>query len=136
MIHALFLGTQWKETTRHWRALEGHVYLIEDLFERLGPSSTVMDAYVRLLYHVGEQSLPQAFTRIWNKAREGDSRSLLLNSNTRYRMEVLLQRYVYSKPLLLKVKSALHDMLLDTLIDLGSSAAFRMRDDFVTPIST
>jgi hypothetical protein len=53
-------------------------------------------------------------------------------------MEVLLQRYVYSKPLLLKGKSALREavlMLLDTLIDLGSSAAFRMRDDFVTPIS-
>jgi hypothetical protein len=138
MIHALFLGTQWKETTRHWRSLEGHVYLIEDLFESLGPSSTVMDAYVRLLYHVGEQSLPQAFTRIWNKASEGDPRSPLGNSSTRYRMEVLLQRYVYSKPLLLKGKSALREavlMLLDTLIDLGSSAAFRMRDDFVTPIS-
>ena len=25
--------------------------------------------------------------------------------------------------------------LLDTLVDKGSSAAFRMRDDFVTPVS-
>jgi len=39
---------------------------------------------------------------------------------------------------LLKEQAALREavlMLLDALIDLGSSAAFRMRDDFVTPIS-
>jgi hypothetical protein len=138
MIHALFLGTRWKETTKHWRSLEGYVQYIHNLFESLGPSSCVMDAYVRFLYHVGEQSLPQAFVQIRKKAIEGDPKQLLGNSNTRYRLEVLLQRYVYSKPLLLKEKAALREavlILLDALIDLGSSAAFRMRDDFVTPIS-
>ena len=138
MIHALFLGTQWKDTTKHWRSLEGHVQHIHNLFETLAPSACVMDAYIRFLYHVGEQSLPQAFVQIHKKAIAGDPRQLLGNSNTRYRLEVLLQRYVYSKPLLLKEKAALREavlMLLDALIDLGSSAAFRMRDDFVTPIS-
>lgn len=60
------------------------------------------------------------------------------SSNTRYMMEILLQRYVYSKPLLLKERADLREavlFLLDTLIDLGSSSAFRMRDDFVTPVS-
>jgi len=138
MIHALFLGTQWKETTKHWRSLDGYVQHIHNLFESLAPASCVMDAYIRFLYHVGEQSLPQAFVQIRKKAIEGDPKQLLGNSNTRYRLEVLLQRYVYSKPLLLKEKAALREavlMLLDALIDLGSSAAFRMRDDFVTPIS-
>jgi hypothetical protein len=138
MIHALFLGTQWKDTTKHWHSLEGHVQHIHNLFESLAPSACVMDAYIRFLYHVGEQSLPQAFVQIHKKAMEGDPKQLLGNSNTRYRLEVLLQRYVYSKPLLLKEKAALREavlMLLDALIDLGSSAAFRMRDDFVTPIS-
>jgi hypothetical protein len=50
MIHALFLGTQWKDTTRHWRSLEGHVHNIHHLFEILAQSSCVMDAYVRFLY--------------------------------------------------------------------------------------
>jgi hypothetical protein len=53
-------------------------------------------------------------------------------------MEVLLQRYVYPKPLLLKERVNLREAvlaLLDALIDLGSSSAFRMRDDFVTPLS-
>jgi hypothetical protein len=105
MIHALFLGTRWKETTKHWRSLEGYEHHIHSLFERLAPCACVMDAYIRFLYHVGEQSLPQAFVQVHKKALEGDSKQLLGNSNTRYRLEVLLQRYVYSKPLLLKERS-------------------------------
>jgi hypothetical protein len=138
MIHALFLGTQWKETTRHWRSLEGYVQNVHNLFESLAPSSSVMDAYVRFLYHIGEQSLPEAFIRIFQKSQAGDPKKLFRDSNTRYRLEILLQRYVYAKPLLLKERAALREAvlaLLDTLIDLGSSAAFTMRDDFVTPIS-
>jgi hypothetical protein len=53
-------------------------------------------------------------------------------------MEVLLQRYVYAKPLLLKQSGPLREAvlsLLEELIALGSSAALRMRDDFVTPLS-
>jgi ABC-type iron transport system FetAB ATPase subunit len=138
MIHALFLGTLWKDTTRHWRSLEGHAQNIHNLFEILAPSSCAMEAYVRFLYHIGEQSLPDAFIRIYQKSEADDPKKLFRNSNTRYRLEVLLQRYVYSKPLLLKERAALRVAvlaLLDALIDLGSSAAFRMRDDFVTPIS-
>ncbi|MFP5277364.1 MAG: AAA family ATPase [Acidobacteriota bacterium] len=138
MIHALFLGTQWKETTRHWRSLEGHAHKIHHLFDELNRSACVMDAYIRFLYHVGEQSLPDAFVRIHQKSKDSDPTVLFGNSNTRYMMEILLQRFVYSKPLLLKGRTDLREavlFLLDTLIDLGSSSAFRMRDDFVTPIS-
>ena len=138
MIHALFLGTRWKDTTRHWRSLEGHAHNIHNLFDTLASSSCAMEAYVRFLYHVGEQSLPEAFIRISQKAEADDPNKLFRNSNTRYMLEVLLQRYVYSKPLLLKERAALRGAvlaLLDALVDLGSSAAFRMRDDFVTPIA-
>lgn len=136
MIRALFLGTQWKETTRHWRALEGHVRNIHELFDWLPPSSCATEAYIRFLYHVGEQSLPDAFIRIHEKIGITDAAKLLQHSNTRYRLEVLLQRYVYAKPLLLKQRPELRRAvlaLLDALIGLGSSAAFKMRDDFVTP---
>lgn len=37
---------------------------VHALFEDLPPSSTVLDDYVRFLYHIGEQSLPEAFVRI------------------------------------------------------------------------
>jgi hypothetical protein len=47
---------------RHWRSLEGHAHHVHSFFESLPPSSLVLDDYVRFLYHVGEQSLPESFT--------------------------------------------------------------------------
>jgi hypothetical protein len=109
------------------------------LFEQLPPSATALDAYVRFLYHVGEQSLPESFIRISKRLLAGDANQMLRKSNTVFMLEVLLQRYVYPKPLELKNKHELRDAvltLLDLLVEQGSSAAFRMRDDFVTPVSS
>ena len=61
---------------------------------------------------------------------------MLRMSNTVFLLEVLLQRHVYGRPLALKRDTDVRDAvlsLLDILVDKGSSAAFRMRDDFVTP---
>ena len=137
MISAIFLGPWWKDDVRHWRSLEGHAHHIQVLFEDLPPSSTVLHDYLRFLYHVGERSLPEAFIRIAKRLQQGDPRQMLKKGNTVFLLEVLLQRYVYGRPLELKR----HDLreavlfLLDLLVENGSSAAFRMRDDFVTPIS-
>lgn len=138
MVSAIFLGTWWKEEVRHWRSLEGHAGNVHALFEGLPPSSTVLHSYLKFLYHVGEQSLPEAFMRIAERLRQGDPRKMLLKGDTIFLLEVLLQRYVYGKPLELKRQKNLRDailFLLDLLVEHGSSAAFRMRDDFVTPIS-
>jgi hypothetical protein len=62
---------------------------------------------------------------------------MLSKGNTVFMLEALLRRHVYSRPLELKSNSNLRDavlLLLDTLVEVGSSAAYRMRDDFVTPI--
>ena len=63
---------------------------------------------------------------------------MLRESNTVFMLEVLLQRHVYARPLELKGfgDPALREAILyvlDVLVESGSSAAFRMRDDFVTP---
>jgi hypothetical protein len=139
LVSALFLSTGWKEEARHWRSLEGNAHYLHSLFEQLPPSATVLDAYVRFLYHVGEQSLPESFIRISKRLLAGDAKQMLRKSNTVFMLEVLLQRYVYPKPLELKNKPELRDAvltLLDLLVEQGSSAAFRMRDDFVTPVSS
>jgi hypothetical protein len=137
MISAIFLGTWWKEEVRHWRSLEGYAGHVHTLFEDLPPSSTVLDDYLRFLYHIGEQSLPEAFVRIAQRLQQGDPRQMLRKSNTVFLLEVLLQRHVYAKPLELKRRGDLREavlFLLDLLVENGSSAAFRMRDDFVTPM--
>jgi hypothetical protein len=58
------------------------------------------------LYHVGEQSLPDAFARIARRLKVGDAKKMLAKSNTVFMLEVLLQRHVYAKPLELKSGSA------------------------------
>ena len=138
MISAVFLGNFWKENVRHWSSLEGNSHHIHTLFEDLPPSSTVLDAYVRFLYNIGEQSLPSAFIHIANRLQEGDPQQMMRTRDTVFCLEVLLQRYVYGKPIELKRQHDLREAvpsLLDLLVENGSSAAFRMRDDFVTPIS-
>ena len=138
MISAVFLGKFWKENVRHWQSLEGYAHHIHALFEDLPPSSTVLDAYVRFLYDIGEQSLPDAFIRIANRLQEGDSQQMMRTGDTVFHLEVLLQRYVYRRPMELKRQPDLRKAvlsLLDLLVENGSSAAFRMRDDFVTPAS-
>jgi len=139
VVSVIFLGPWWKDEVRHWNSLVGYAHHLHTLFEELPPSSTVLHDYVRFLYHVGEQSLPEAFVRVANCLRSGDSRELLKKTNTIFMLEVLLQRYVYGKPFELKSELRLRDailFLLDTLVENGSSAAFRMRDDLVTPASS
>jgi len=138
MISAIFLGTWWKEEARHWRSLEGHAEHIHTLFEDLPASSAVLNDYLKFLYHVGERSLPEAFIRIAERLQQGDSLQMMKKGDTIFLLEVLLQRYVYGKPLELKRQNDLREAvldLLDLLVESGSSAAFRMRDDFVTPVS-
>jgi hypothetical protein len=99
----------------------------------------VLDSYLRFLYHVGERSLPEAFVRVANSLRAGDAQTILADSNTGFMLVVLLQPRVYGKPLELKREPAIRNAvlyLLDALVEAGSPAAFRMRDDFVTPALT
>ena len=138
MISAVFLGNLEKESVCHWPSLEGNAHHVHALFDALPPSSTVLDAYVQFLCDIGEQSLPDAFIRITNRLQEGDPQQMMRTGDTVFRLEVLLQRYVYGRPVELKRQPDLRKAvlsLLDLLVENGSSAAFRMRDDFVTPVS-
>ncbi len=137
MLSAVFLGTQWKDEVRHWRSLEGHSHHVHRLFEDLPSSASVLEDYLSFLFHVGEQSLPDAYIRIARRVKESDPSQLLQRRNAVFLLESLLGRYVYGRPAELKRSRELRDAvldLLDALVDVGSAAAFRMRDDFVTPL--
>jgi hypothetical protein len=111
---------------------------VDTLFESLPPCATVLDAYCRFLYTIGEQSLPHGFVVVANQLQAGKAQQMLSKDNTVFCLESLLQRFVYSQPFRLKsnaeVRSAVLT-ILDQLVDSGSSAAYRMRDDFVTPVA-
>jgi hypothetical protein len=136
VLSTIFLTAWWKDNVRHWRSLEGYAHNVDALFDALPPVWIVLDSYVRFLYHIGEHSMPAAFMLIGNALSRGNPADMLRESNTVFMLEVLLQRHVYSRPLELKRDPSLRDAILymlDELVESGSSAAFRMRDDFVTP---
>lgn len=136
VLSTIFLTAWWKDNVRHWRSLEGYSHNVDVLFDALPPVWIVLDSYVRFLYHIGERSMPAVFVRIANALRRGNPADMLRESNTVFMLEVLLQRHVYARPLELKRDPDLREAILymlDVLVESGSSAAFRMRDDFVTP---
>lgn len=139
LLDGVLLARGWKENARHWKSLEGHAHHVHRLFEQLALSRAVLNRYLLFLYHVGEQSLPKAFVRLHARMRQGNQTELLAEGDSSFVLEALLLRFVYSKPFELKQRLDLRAavlFLLDALVESGSSAAFRMRDDFVTPLPT
>lgn len=137
MLAVVFLTHYWKKDVRHWRSLEGYAFRVHALLDELPPSISVFDNYIAFLYHIGDQSLPKAFELVSKYLRAGIPVGFLKKSNTAYMLEVLLRRFVYGQPLQLKRDRILREAvlhILDSLVDSGSSSAYRMRDDFVTPI--
>jgi hypothetical protein len=135
-LGAMFLGLSWKDGVRHWPRLEGFAHLIDEFFQSLPPKPTVFRYYLNFLFEIGEHSLPHAFVILASRMSVGQPSHILADSNSRFMLEGLLRPFVYGKPMELKTKSELRNAvltLLDELVAAGSSAAYRMRDDFVTP---
>ena len=82
--------------------------------------------------------VPHAFLVVSRRLQHGNSGEMLADSNTVFCLEVFLRKFVYGKPVQLKSDARMRDAvlhLLNELVEVGSSAAYRMRDDFVTPMS-
>jgi hypothetical protein len=138
LLDKLFLNLSWKDGIRNWRRLEGFADRVDTLFESLPPCATVLDAYCRFLYTIGEQSLPHSFVVVANRLQVGNASQMLSQDTTMFYLESLLRRFIYSQPLRIKTNAEARSAvltILDQLVDSGSSAAYRMRDDFVTPIA-
>ena len=138
LVGAIFLRGYWKENIRHWRRLEGQGHRVDELAERFRGSVAVFKDYCQFLYEIGESSLPYAFIFLAESLAAGDPTVILADRNTVFLLESLLRRYVHAEPYKLKSEATLRTAvlaLLDYLVEAGSSAAYRMRDDFVTPLS-
>ena len=138
LIDTMLFRMHWNEGTRRWHRLGGHEQEVDDFMIRLPAAAPVLLAYCHYLYKIGEGALPRAFIVLANRLEVGNAAVLLSDGNTMFYLESLLQRYVYGQPLRLKsdpnlLKAVL--AILDQLVEAGSSSAYRMRDDFVTPMS-
>ena len=132
----LFYLPPWEEDVHHWRPLEGHGHDVDAFVSSMPPAPPVLMAYARYLHGIGRRSLPEAFAVVAHILRNGVPEDLLSDGNTVYYLEILLGRYVHGEPSRLKSAPTLRDdvlYILDQLVTAGSSAAYIMRDDFVTP---
>ena len=137
LIDAIFFGNYRNENERHWHRLEGQGHRVDKLAGQFRGSVTVFNAYCRFLYDIGATSLPKAFVILADFLSVGDPHEMLSDQNTVFLLESLFLRYVYAEPHRLKSDHAIRNavlLLLDHLVEAGSSAAYRMRDDFVTPL--
>ncbi|MYD48819.1 MAG: hypothetical protein F4W95_10080 [Chloroflexi bacterium] len=137
LVKKILLSTYWKEDVRHWQRLNGHEHEISELAAKLPSTPVVMEAYIHYLHAIGEKALPEDFTTVAKILDESDQPyDLLGNGNTVFHLEALLGRYVHGQPKRIKSDASMRTAvltILDYLVDAGSSAAYRMRDDFVTP---
>jgi len=137
IINRVFLGTYWKDDVKHWERLEGNAHRLDTLVSHLPAVTICLEAYTRFLYTIGQQSLPDSFKVVAALFKQGDAVRMASSSEIAFHLESLLRRFVYSEPHRLKSDTMLRDavlVILDALISAGSSSAYRMRDDFVTPL--
>ena len=136
LIDKMLFKMYWREGLRSWRHLDGHEHQVNAFTTRLPATSPILLSFVYYLYKVGEAELPEAFAAVADRLRMGSAAELLSDGNTVFYLDSLLQQYVYGQPLRLKSDPDLRVAILhilDNLVDAGSSAAYKMRDDFVTP---
>jgi conflict system STAND superfamily ATPase len=139
VINRICLSISWKDGVTHWARLDGEAQRVHRLAAKLPSVPATVEAYARFLFSIGQQSLPDAFVDVDALVRRGDAARLVTNTNVAYYLEALLGRFVYAQPYRLKTNARLFESvlrLLDALVIAGSSAAYRMRDDFVTPVPT
>jgi ABC-type dipeptide/oligopeptide/nickel transport system ATPase component len=136
LIRECFLNTSWKEGISTWSRLGDNFRKIDALFDQLPASSFVLKCYTNYLYHIGRDALPGAFALISRKFNHTLGSAIASDTNIRWYLDALISRSIFNDRVKLKGDSMLRGAvmnLLDGLIYAGSSVAFQLRDDFVTP---
>jgi hypothetical protein len=133
LLKTLFFNTNWKDTARDWAPLHGNEQRIQNLFNTVSPSRAVLSAYACFLYKIGAITLPLPLVAIAAKLQ---GRPLFLSEEAVFYLERILARLIQggSSSMLARddVRQAVL-FLLDELVEQGSSTAYKLRDDFVTP---
>jgi len=137
LVNRVFLNLQWKSGVTHWERLTGESHRVDALVQRLPAGVASLGSYTRFLYTVGRQNLPDAFGVVHDVLGRGNALKMASDGDISFALEALLAPFVYGQPLRLKSHPTLRRAvleILDALVNAGSSAAYRMRDDFVTPV--
>ena len=136
LIDKMLFGTHWKDELRDWYSLADHRQQINAFMTSLPAVPPVLKSFTHYIYYLGGRTLPADFIMVADRLLAGNPAELLNEQSTILHLEPLLQQHVYGQPAVLKTDPDLRKAILtilDRLVDAGSSGAYRMRDDFVTP---
>ena len=136
LIDKMLFGTYLRDGLRDWHPLADHRQQINAFMTSLPAVPPVLKSFTHYIYHLWGRTLPDDFIVVADRLQAGNPTELLSERSTILYLESLLQQYVYGQPAVLKTDPDLRTailVILDRLVDAGSSGAYRMRDDFVTP---
>lgn len=136
MLHELFLGHNWGDQ-RNWLPLHGETKRLREFFLRLPSTEQGFECYAYYLAKAGTPTLPDALTDIAAKLQNSTPLGHL-NDTAVYYLEEVLTRLIYGGNSRIRIESDLRGAvltILDALVAAGSSPAYKLRDDFLTPIS-
>jgi len=126
----------WKEGVKEWAPLTKQRARIGVLVSAVGQYPAAFEATCRLLHSVGGVFLPEAFLWVDQCLQNGEPGKMLVDKDTVFCLENILRRAIYGTSSQLRETNQLRSAvirILDKLVDQGSSAAFRMREYFVSP---
>jgi hypothetical protein len=136
LLRALCLNISWKPDAQEWRALTGNGSRVLDLFRRLPSDAATLEFFSVIVARFRSEFVPGALPVIAAKLSQLTDR-LFLNDTTMNALETVLGALIYSGASDVRRLPELRGAtlsLLDMLIDAGSSASFKMRDEFLTPL--
>lgn len=135
----LFDHIYWKENARDWEPIHGNEWRVAEFFAATGSSPSVFQSFVRVLDSVGNKALlPDALRWLHTSLLSGDAKELLGERDTLFHLTRILTPIIYGRTAATRKAADLRDAILHILrgmIDAGSSAAFRMREFFISPAS-
>ncbi|MDN4591706.1 hypothetical protein DBA29_24790 [Xenophilus aerolatus] len=135
LIRSLLLSKGWKAGVREWRLLGAASQRVDALFVALPVGGLALEAYGDYLLSIGNPSLPAAVRIIQSRMGEMLEDALKRSSSARTAMDQLVSRLMFEDlPGLQSATLRAPTLaLLDALVQAGSSNAFLLREDFLTP---
>ena len=137
LLRELFLGGNWGEA-RDWKPLMGEEQRVRALFDQLTASRQGFEAYAYFLAKIGSPSLPESLLSVAAKIPAVKAVALFSETSVFY-FETILTRLIYGGNREIRIRPKLREgtlLLLDVLVAAGSSVAYKLRDDFLTPPPT
>ena len=131
-------NVSWKKDAKDWKPLHGHEADVRDFFKIIGTCPEVCKSFIRLLDSIGSKLLPNALIWLDDRLQHGNPAEMLNDRNSLFHLARILSPLVYARTGEIRRSPPLRDAvlrILDTLVKLGSSAAFRMREFLVSPTS-